>query len=88
MTLLTNNLEHFTCNSSVHSIHTRSRLWLHRPVVNLISYQKGVYYISIKTFRVLPRSIAELVTNKKHFIAALKTFIIDKSPCSIDEYFK
>jgi len=57
-------------------------------VVNLISYQKGGYYASIKTFKVLPLSIAELVTNKKHFTAALKTFMIDKSLCSIDEYFK
>jgi len=78
-------MEHFTFNSSVHNMHTRSRLWLHRPVANLISYQKDVYYASIK---MLPIPIAELVTNKKHFIAALKTIITDKSLCSIDEYFK
>jgi hypothetical protein len=88
MIFLIKNLEHSTFNSSVHNIHTRRRLWLHRPVVNLISYQKGVCYASIKTFKVLPVSIAELITNKKHFIAALKTFIIDKSLCSNNEYFK
>jgi len=69
-------------------MHARSRLWLHRPVANLISYQKGVCYASIKTFKMLPIPIAQLVTNKKHSIAALKTFITDKSLCSIDEYFK
>ena len=56
------------------NISTRSRLQLRRLVVNLTSYQKRFYFESINTFNALPISIAELVTNKKHFIAALKIF--------------
>jgi hypothetical protein len=48
-------------------------------LANLVCCQRGVYYASIKTFNALPISIVELVTNKKHFIIALKEFIIDKS---------
>ena len=72
MSFLINNLEHFTFNLSIHNVNTRGRLQLHKPLANLTSYQRGVYYASIKTFNALPISIAELVTYKKHFIIALK----------------
>jgi hypothetical protein len=65
----------------------RGRLQLHKPLANFTSYWRGVYYASMKTFNVLPMSVAELVTNKKHFIITLKEFLIDKSFYSIDEYF-
>jgi len=48
-------------------------------VANLTSYQKSGYYAIIKIFNALPISIAELITNEKHYIAALKKFLIDKS---------
>jgi len=35
MTFLLNNLEYFTSNFSVHSINTRKKLQLHRPIANL-----------------------------------------------------
>jgi hypothetical protein len=79
MTLLANNLERLTFNSSVHNISRKSRCWLHRPVANLILYQNHDCYAIIKIFNALPMSIAELVSNKKHYIIALKRFLIDKS---------
>jgi hypothetical protein len=42
----------------------------------------------MKTFNALPIYIAAVVTNKKHFIPAMKKFLIDKSLYSTDEYFK
>jgi hypothetical protein len=57
-------------------------------VANLTSYQKGICYASIKTFNVLQIFVAELVTNKKQIIAALKKLLIDKSLYSVNEYFK
>jgi hypothetical protein len=66
------NLEYFTFNSSVHNINTRKRLQLHRPIANTTSFQRGVYYASIKIFNELPVCIANLVMDKKHFISALK----------------
>jgi len=53
MNFLVNNLEYFTFNFSIHAINTR-RVQLYKPLANLTSYQRGVYYASIKTFKALP----------------------------------
>jgi hypothetical protein len=76
MTFLTHNLEYVTFNSSVHNINTRKRLQLHRPIANSISIQRVVYYMSIKIFNKIPVRISNLVMVKKHFISALKRFLI------------
>jgi hypothetical protein len=34
---------------------------MQKPIANLISYQRGVYYASIKTFNALPVYIANQV---------------------------
>jgi hypothetical protein len=60
--------EHCTSNLLIYNINTRGRPQLHKPFAN----QRGVYYASIKTSIALQGSIAELVTDKKHFIIALK----------------
>jgi hypothetical protein len=58
MTFLTNNLEHFIFNSSIHNVSISGRLQLHKTLANLTSYQRGVYNASIRTFKLLPVSIA------------------------------
>jgi hypothetical protein len=50
----------------VRYINTRKKVQLRRPVANFLSYQMGVYYVSIKVFNTLPSSIAELANDKKH----------------------
>ena len=65
MTFLANNLEYFTFQSSIHEINTRGRVQMQKPIANLTSYQRGVYYASIKTFNALPVYIAKQVTNRK-----------------------
>jgi hypothetical protein len=35
-----NNLEHFQTNSAIHCVNTRNKHHLHRPVANLIRFQK------------------------------------------------
>jgi hypothetical protein len=72
MTFLVHNLEYFTFNFSVHSINTRKKLQLHRLIANFASFQRGVYYASIKIFNKLPECITNLVMDKNHFILALK----------------
>jgi len=58
-------------------------------VANLISYQKCVYYDSIKIFNMLPISVAELVTNKKHLWQLWKKkILIDKSLYTPGEYLR
>jgi hypothetical protein len=60
MTFLAHNLKYFTFNYLIHSLLTRRRLQLHRPVTNLVSYQKGAYCTSIKIFNILPKLIADM----------------------------
>jgi hypothetical protein len=88
MTFLAHNLEYFTFNSSVHInyIITRKRLQLHRSIANSTSFQRVVYYASIKVFNKLPVCTANLVMDKKHFISALKRFLIIQSFYSVNEF--
>jgi hypothetical protein len=67
MSLLANNLEYFTFQSSIHEINTRRKMQLQKPIAHLTSYQRGVYYASIKTFSALPLYIVNQVTNRKYF---------------------
>ena len=87
MTFLANNLEYFTFQSSIHEINTRGRVQMQKPIANLTSYQRGIYYASIKTFNALPVYIANQVTNRKYFINELKAFLLDKSLYTNEEYF-
>jgi hypothetical protein len=86
MTFLVHNFEYFTFNFSTHGINTRKKLQLHRSITNSASFQTGVYYASIKIFNKLPEYIANLVMGKKHFILALKIFLITQSFYSINEF--
>jgi hypothetical protein len=87
MTFLANNLEHFTFQSSIHETNTRRKVQMQKPVTNLTSYQRGVYYVSIKTFNALPVYTANQVTNRKFFINSLTAFLLDKSLYTNEEYF-
>lgn len=58
------NLEYFTFNNLINSIRTGRRLHLHISQTNLASYQKGVYYISINIFNILPKYTTDLVKDK------------------------
>ena len=55
-----------TINFVVHCINTRKKVQLSRPGANFLSYQLGVYYVSIKIVNTLLSSIAELANDKKH----------------------
>jgi hypothetical protein len=80
------SLEYFTFNFSIHSVNTRKKLQLHRPIANFASFQRGVYYVSIKIFNTLPECIANFVMDKKHFMLALKIFLTIPSFYSINEF--
>ena len=62
---LIGNLEKFQTNSSVHSINTRNKHRLHRPVANLSCFQKGISYSGIRIFNNLPR-VLEALKMKRH----------------------
>jgi hypothetical protein len=82
MTFLANNFQ-----SSIHEINRRGRVQMQKPIANLTSYQRSVYYASIKTSNALPVYIVNQVTNRKYFINELKAFSLDKSHYTNEEYF-
>jgi len=79
------NQEKFQTNSSVHSINTRNKHHLHRPVANLSCFQKGPSYSGIRIFNNLPWSITSLKNEKPQFTVALKNFLYAHSFYSMDE---
>jgi hypothetical protein len=44
MNFIVNNQEHFQTNSAMHSVNTRNKNQLHRPIANLSCFQKSAYY--------------------------------------------
>jgi hypothetical protein len=69
------NQETFQTNSSVHSINTRNKHHLHRPVANLSCFQKGASYPGVKIFNSLPQNITSLRNVKTQFKVALNNFL-------------
>jgi hypothetical protein len=66
------NQEHFQANSVVHSVNTRNKHHLHRPIANLTGFQKGTYYSDIKIVNNLQSSLKSLMNEKSKFKEALK----------------
>ena len=81
------NQEKFQTNSSVHSVNTRNKHYLHRPVANLSYFQKGASYSGMRIFNNLPQSITSLKNEKPQFKVALKNFLYAHSFYSVVEFF-
>jgi len=69
-------------------IDTRQHANIHQPSVNLTQYQKGVYYLGVKVFGMLPSYIKIETDNPKKFKLVLQKFFYEKSFYSLDEYFE
>jgi hypothetical protein len=80
------NKKQCTANSEVYHIDMRQHLNLHQPLINLNKYQKGVYYLGIKAFNVLPSYINQESNSPKRFKFILKKFLYENSFCSLQEY--
>jgi hypothetical protein len=70
-----NNLERFQTNSTVHSVNTKNKNYLHRPVANLSCFQKGAHYAGIKVFNSLPPSLKTILDKKETFKVAFKRLL-------------
>ena len=81
------NQEKFRNNSSVHSINTRNKHYLHRLVANLSCFQKGASYSGITIFNNLPWSNTGLKNEKIQFKVVLKKFLYAPSFYYVDEIF-
>jgi len=91
MNFFIGNQDKFLTNSSVHSINTRNKHHLHRPIANLSCFQKGASYSGIRIFNNLPQSITSLTNEKPQSKVALKKFLcahcVDESfACTDDMY--
>jgi hypothetical protein len=59
-------------NPAVHSVNTRNKHQLHRPIANLSCFQKSAFYTGIKIVNSLPSSQTSLVNKKSQFKAVFK----------------
>jgi hypothetical protein len=82
------NKNQFLLNSELHHIDTRQQANFHQPSVNMAKYQKGVYYLGVNIFNVLPSYIKTEFENPKKFKVVLQKFLYENSFYSLDEYFK
>jgi hypothetical protein len=83
MRFLSQNLEFYTFNSTLHNYNTRNRILLHKPSSLLTIYQKGLYYESVGVFNKLPHNITELILHNKSFLTKLKKYLLGKAFYSI-----
>jgi hypothetical protein len=82
------NKNKFLVNSEIHHIDTRQHANLHQPSVNITKYQKGVYYLGVKVFNMLPSYIKTEFDNPKKFKVVLQKFLYKNSLYSLNEYFE
>ena len=78
----------FLLNSEIHNLNTRDNYNLHLPSTNFTMIQKGVLYSGSELFNNLPLEIKSLSGDVKHFKIKLKSFLIDHTLYSLDEYYQ
>jgi hypothetical protein len=75
MNFVINNQELLQTNPGIHSVNTRNRDHLHRPIANPSCFQKSSYYAGIKIFNILPSNLRSLMNKKAQFKVALKRYL-------------
>jgi hypothetical protein len=60
------NKNQFLVNFEIHHIDTRQQANFHQPSVNVAKYQKGVCYLGVKVFNMLPSYIKAESDNPKN----------------------
>jgi hypothetical protein len=86
MIFVVDNLGSFQTNLTVHGLNTTNKTQLHRPIANLLCFQKGVSYAPVKIFNSLPSSITNLGNDKKQFKSALRKYLMTHCFYSINEF--
>jgi len=61
----------FLVNSEIYHTDTRQHANFHQPSVKVTKYQKGVYYLGVKVFNILPSYIKTEFHNPRKFKAVL-----------------
>ena len=86
MRFLSSNLHKFTFISTIHSFNTRQKHKLHKPVANLIMYQRSSYYTCINIYNKLSNVLVSQIANKKQFLLKLKEYLVDRPYYMLDEF--
>jgi hypothetical protein len=84
MTFMINNLEHFTFNCASHNKLTRHRGNLHVLQSHLSLTEKGVHYMSVKTFKTSPEFLVGSVGDENQFRGKLKEILLFNSFYSVE----
>jgi hypothetical protein len=87
LSFVIDNMNQFTSNFTVHNKKTRQNMNLHLPSFKLTHYQKGTYYMAIKTYNSLPTQIKETAYDRKQFGKNLKSFLYLNLFYTLQEYF-
>ena len=77
----------FLSNSEIHDINTRNNYNLNLPTTNLTLVQKGVLYYGSKIYNHVPHHIKALSTDLKLFKSKLKTFHMEHTLYSPEEFY-
>ena len=80
--------EFFPSHSDVHDRNTRYNSNLHLPTTNLKLVQKRVLHLGIKIFNQLSTNIKSFSKDPKHFKIRLKSFLLEHTLYSLDEYYQ
>jgi hypothetical protein len=67
MNFVVNNQEHFQTNSAIHSVNTRNRDHIHRPIASPSHLQKSAHYAGFKIFNSQPSNLRSLMNKKAQF---------------------
>jgi hypothetical protein len=75
MNFFVHKQENFQTNPSAHSINTRNKHHLHRPIANLSCSQKSAFDSGIRIFNSLPHSVTNFKNEKAQFKVALRRYL-------------
>jgi hypothetical protein len=78
--------ELFQSNSNIHDINSRYNSNVNLPSTNLTLVQKGVLYSGCKIFNQPPKNIKMLSHDLKRFKSVLKSFLIQHTFYSLEEF--
>jgi len=78
----------FQSNSEIHNLNTRFNHSLHLPSTNLTLVQKAVLYSGSKIYNHLPSNIKVLSHDTKLFKSTLKSYLIEHTFHSLDEFYR
>jgi len=88
LVFVTKDRDLFLSNSEIHDINTRYNYNLHLPTTNLTLVQKGVLYSGSRIYNHLPLNIKILTNDLKHFKSKLKSFLIQHTLYSLQEFYQ